>query len=190
MSSPILFYSVDRRGFYKAGEFLNLSQSDPRSGAVPFLNSHLNWFTGDDLRQHIRDMFPDGLSLHGWQFTVCHHLISTDQNGVRYTHNECAIELVFEYARRATFPGCPSRFQSFFAWDSLDAAKAFNKASHPIYQLESEASFRADSAWLNLNEQNAIGSYSAHRYWSGAPTPEPKWEYLLKPPVRVVEQVG
>jgi len=183
------FYSVDRRGFYKVGGTLDLTQTDPRSGATPFLNSHLGWFTPDDLKQHIQRMFPEGLSLHGWQFTVCRHLICTDENGFKYTHNECAIELAFEYVRRAAFPNCPSRFQSFFAWDSLDAARTFKQAGQPIYRLECEQSFRADSAWLNLNEQNAIGSYSAHRYWSGVPTPTPKWEFLLKPPVRIIEQI-
>jgi len=40
-----------------------------------------------------------------------------------------------------------------------------------------------------VNDQNAIASFSAHRYWSGASTPIPKWEFVLNPPVRVIEEV-
>ena len=54
---------------------------------------------------------------------------------------------------------------------------------------ESDRVFRADAAWLQLSEQNAIASYFAHQYWSGLPTPNPKWELVLDTAVCVLEEL-
>jgi uncharacterized protein YndB with AHSA1/START domain len=85
--------------------------------------------------------------------------------------------------------GVVIRVQSFFAWESLEMAKAFRKGGQALYRIESSSIFRADQSWLTLGVQNAIASLSAHRYWSGAPSGTPRWEILLAAPVRVMERI-
>jgi hypothetical protein len=55
-----MFYSVDRRGFYRTGSTLDLWQQDPLGR--PFWRLP-DWFEADDLRAHVAELFPDGLSL-------------------------------------------------------------------------------------------------------------------------------
>ena len=186
-----MIYSVDRRGFYAAGGTLGLFESDPRQGAQPFLNSGDNWFGAADIAAHVKALYPDGLSLHGWEYMTWRLFPFTEPNSrLTFTPNERAIELMFDYVRRASFPELPSRFQSYFGWESLDDARAFAAQSgRPVYRIEADRTVRVDMQWLNLSEQNAIASYHAHKYWSGAATTQPKWEILMLPPVRVVEAV-
>ena len=63
-------------------------------------------------------------------------------------------------------------FRMGFPYDAR-AFKKRNGDTHKIFRVESDEVFRADAEWLNLNDQNAIASFSAHRYWSGASTPIP-----------------
>jgi hypothetical protein len=68
---PEMFYSVDRSGLYQTGRALDLWQQDPVLGR-PFWRLP-DWFEADDLRTHVAELFPDGLSLHGWQYMVERH---------------------------------------------------------------------------------------------------------------------
>jgi hypothetical protein len=73
-----MFYSVDRSGLYQTGGTLDLWQQDPLRGR-PFWRLP-DWFETDDLRAHVAELFPDGLSLHGWQYMVERHdFIRPDQ---------------------------------------------------------------------------------------------------------------
>ena len=179
-STPV-FYSADRRGFYTTGS-LALSAKDPRSGAQPFLNSGDGWFTADDIATHVAAQFMDGLSLHGWEWMTWRSQTASGSDGQMYTHHERAIELLFEYVRRSAFPNCPSRLQSFFAFDNIEDARAFADGK-PIYKLTADRFFKADQQWLKLSEQNGIASFYAHKYWEGTASPTPRWEYLLVPPI-------
>src|SRR5262249_26425141 len=55
-----MFYSVDRSGLYQTGGTLDLWQQDPVLGR-PFLRLP-DWFEAADLRAHVAELFPDGLS--------------------------------------------------------------------------------------------------------------------------------
>ena len=121
-----MFYSVDRSGLYQTGGTLDLWQQDPRLGR-PFWRLP-DWFEADDLRAHVAELFPDGLSLHGWQYMVERHdFIRPTNSDALFVNHNMVVELVFEYVRRAVFPSRCSRFQSFFAWESLEMARAFRK---------------------------------------------------------------
>jgi hypothetical protein len=182
------YYSVDRRGFYRVDSELVLYGQDPLNR--PF-HPKPGCFDISELRAHIQSLFPDGLSLHGW-----HYLIETHEfkmGGVEnapYVSHEMVCELVFEYVRRAEFPTLQSRLQSYFGWESLEAATEFNKTGKPIYRLESDITFRGDQNWLTVGAQSVRGSISAFKYWGGFSTDKPKWEVLLAPPVRVMERVA
>jgi hypothetical protein len=43
--------------------------------------------------------------------------------------------------RRAAFPKINSRFQSYFAWETLDAARNFRKEMQAIYRVQAEKGF-------------------------------------------------
>jgi hypothetical protein len=73
-----------------------------------------------------------------------------------FVNHNMVVELVFEYVRRAAFPSRCSRFQSFFAWESLEMARAFRKEGQALYRVESSSIFRADQSWLTLGVQNAL----------------------------------
>jgi hypothetical protein len=60
------FYSVDRRGFYKVGGTLGLFEADPYRR--PLYGSSEGWYKTSDLQDHLRKLFPGGLSLHGWEW--------------------------------------------------------------------------------------------------------------------------
>jgi hypothetical protein len=98
-----MFYSVDRSGFYQTAGTLDLWQQDPLPGR-PFWRLP-DWFEADDLRAHVAELFPDGLSLHGWQYMVERHdFIRPTNSDALFVNHNMVVELVFEYVRRAAFP--------------------------------------------------------------------------------------
>jgi hypothetical protein len=64
------------------------------------------------------------------------------------------LEILFEYVRRTCFPDKPSRFISFFAWQTLEQAQAFRRThadeTKPIWEIEVETYHRADMNLLRL----------------------------------------
>lgn len=182
----IEYFSVDRRGFYKAGGTLDLFKDNPLGHTLLPVD---DFISPEALRAHLKDLFPDGLSLHGWDY-VTRHTDIVRSAGKHYVDYEVALELVLEYVRRSSFADSPSRWQCYFAFDSLGAAKAFRRDNRPIYRLEADKVLRRDQRWLRLGNQGVLGSYAAHRFWSGEATTTPDSEHMLVPPVTVVEQVA
>lgn len=149
------------------------------------------WFEQADLKKLIEEEFPDGLSLHGWQYmTERRDFIQHPTTGDTYVHNSWQTELFFELVRRSFYPAMPSRFQSFYAWESPEAATAFRAGEQPVYRVEADRCFRADQTWLTLGVQNAAGWLHARRYWEGISTQVPKWEIVMRAPIRIVERIS
>src|SRR5262249_54614946 len=124
------------------------------------------------------------------QFIVERHdFIRPTNSDALFVNHNMVVELVFEYVRRAVFPSRRSRFQSFFAWESLEMARAFRKEGQALYRVESNSIFRADQSWLTLGFQTAIPPPPAHLFWSGPPSGPPGWKILLAPPVRIMERI-
>jgi len=94
------YCTVDRRGTPHQGQTLGLTRFDD---VAP---SHL--------QQHLDVLFPDGVADHGEN-----NFVNAD---VRFQVTDHSIELMWEDVRRAHFPTAPSRFQSFFAVDTLKQA--------------------------------------------------------------------
>ncbi|WP_419657740.1 hypothetical protein Dvar_68600 [Desulfosarcina variabilis str. Montpellier] len=183
------FYSVDRRGFYQTGLSLDLMKADPLKRPLLHLDG---CYTEDDLKAHLQTLFPEGLSLHGWHYSVeMHNAVAHAHEEIEtlYVNHAITVELLFEYVRRAYFPQERSRFQSFFAWESLEKAIEFRQDDQPIYLIESDHILRADQRWLSIGVQNIAGSLTAHNYWRGIPTDQPCWEAVLSCPVKVKERV-
>lgn len=166
-------YTVDRQGTLEPNLLCSLVKSDD--------------ITPRELCSHAIDMFPDGVSRHG-----DHYFLGGEQKALLASP---ALELTFEYVRRARYPDRPSRFQCMFAVDSIDAAKAFRDkhadAGSSIWQIEAETLFRANMNMLYAGDSILVTSYRANTYWAGEPGRDgsPFWEYLLKCPVRIKKRV-
>jgi hypothetical protein len=178
-------YSVDRRGFCKAGDTLCLMRESPLPGRT--IREFPDFVEAEEFSAHLRGLYPDGLSVHGWEYLMRDLLTQIPGERVWATY-ESALEMIFESVRMSAFANAPSRFQSYFAWETIEAATEFSD-DFPIYEVESETRFRADQAWLRLGYQGAMTLLFAHRYWSGAPSVTPKWEILLSPPVYIRARV-
>lgn len=170
-----IYYHIDLLGTLIPGNTINLIRyKDVRP---------------DFLQQHVDTLFPRGLSNHGETYFLKNQ---TTANGVNQV-----IELLFEYVRQSNYSRVQSRFQSLFAFGSIEEARIFREKfcnnQGYICRLECEESqaFKADMNILTLRDTLLVLSYRAHRYWQGLPDPSgapPLWEYLLKPPVKVVSR--
>jgi hypothetical protein len=151
-----------------------------------------------ELQAHVDELFPEGVTQHG-----DHYFLQGSRLATLASPN---IELIYEYVRRANFPGRPSRFEAAFGCEDQATAEAFRANPNwgapgaPIWEVEvDEDPFRADMACLTLEGISIlVVSYAAHRYWSGLPNVttlrttsiSPSWELLLRPPVRVLRRVA
>lgn len=171
-----LFYHIDRRGTLALDSVIDLTR--------------YNDIEPEILQQHVDMLFPDGVSQHGETYLLKGQ---TPANGINPV-----IELLFEYVRQSGYPNIQSRFQSLFAFGSVGDAREFREryggGQGIIYRVECNESraFKADMNILTLNNSLLVLSYRAHCYWQGLPDPSgvpPVWEYLLRPPVRVVSRL-
>ena len=168
------FFAVDRAQKLTENTFISLtkySDVNPR-----------------ELQIHVDELYPHGVSVHGERY-----LINSNSHG---QISSPAIELLFEYVRKAYFPEVSSRFQSFFACETLSEAQAFKtrygNEENPIFEiLSSNKCFRGNMNLLNNNRTSLVCSYIAHEYWKGSqgPDSQPFWELLLELPVTVGKQI-
>lgn len=180
------YFSVDRRGFYQVGGTLGLFDQSPLAATLLAVD---DFITPEHLRAHLKQLFPDGLSLHGWDYMTSPNLLIQTPGAPVQANYSLSLELLVEYVRRSGFPQRSSRLQSYFAFASLDEATAFRTGEQQIYRLHADVVLQLDQRWLRHGHQNAIASYCAHKYWSGTAATSPKWEHMLVPPVRVIERV-
>src|SRR5688572_19219852 len=170
------FFHVDRNNTLVAGVELNLVKHNNirEPGAANPL----------ELQAHVDAMFPDGVSKHGDQYFLGAGSLAAVATP--------AIELLFEYVRCAHYNDRPSRMTSWFAVESVQRARAFRTqygGQGSIWRVEAPAHFRADMNLLTLRGSVLQSSRDAHKYWQGTAGPLPQWEYLLTPPITVVELV-
>lgn len=167
------YYTLDRTGRLSEGMILGLVR-------------HLD-VQPDFLLKHVDEMFPEGVTEHGNSYFL---------RGSRPANSvESAIELLFEYVRRSHYPDRPSRFQSVFAFASVEETQTFRKKhgkpTHVIWEVEATLSFKGNMGLLTLASSLLTLSWRAHEYWRGQPgkgVPE-LWECLLVPPVTIVRPI-
>ena len=138
-----------------------------------------------ELQGHVDEMFPEGISRHGDSYFL------NNKSSVGATSP--SIEILFEYVRRACYPDEPSRFQSFFAFESLESAKlfriGFGCCKNTIWKVHAMKAFRADMNLLAFESTVLRHSYYANLYWQGRPGSDPFWEMLLVPPIHILNKV-
>lgn len=181
------FYTVDRSGNADSNITFNLKNnySEYQIWTVQ------NIYDESDVISRINQLYPDGLSEHGFQYLIKEGLVIF-QNGTRIplpvTHSTPMVEAIFELVRQNEFPLLPSRMQSMFAWCELEDAREFNQVSggnFSIYEVESEDAFIADQNLLYLGG-SVIGTYEiARKYWSGERGNNCKLEAVIPLPVRI-----
>lgn len=171
------FFHLDRAGSLEIGETIPLY---PMS-----INSEL-----PGPKEHAYELFKEGVSKHGMQYI--------NQTGTPESHSEW----FFEYVRRCNFNNRPSRFQSFFAFSSLEDIKRLQKKlnfkSGTVYLIEGDNYFKADMNIVGNQQSPLLHSWLANIYWSGKTCEElnikfglePLWEYLLTGNLKVIDKVA
>ena len=167
-----LFYHIDRVGKLTEKAIIGLTKFNDIQPIV--------------LQEHVNSLFPEGVSQHGDTY-----FISNNGNMININTE---IELIFEYVRRSNFPKMLSRFQAFYAFDNIYDANEFRvtycNSKGSIFEVEAEYFEKHDMGMLMLNGSILSISYYAHLYWKGESNSEkPKWENLLKPPIRISKRV-
>jgi hypothetical protein len=166
------YYTVDRLGRLQENQVIELIR--------------YNDINPPELQSHVNDMFPAGVSHHGERYFL------RNESQARLASPN--IELLFEYVRRAQYPNRPSRFQSFFAFETIEQAVTFRErygiANSIVWEVESEENFRADMNLLTIRDNSIlVYSYFAHLYWRGETRESPFWEYLLVPPIKALRRI-
>lgn len=183
------FYTVDRYGRLDPGTEVGCDL-DFRGARFFPIQDH---FTRQELEALTQQLFPRGLTSHGKKYLLNECLvISTPQGPAPCVPHIPMIELVFELVRRLHFPEKPSRMMALFAWATHQEAAEFEMehGGGSIYEVEAEKYFRGDMKLLFLGGSGIGAVLFAMKYWRGESSPVPRWEYLLVPPVRVVERKG
>ena len=183
-----MFYTVDRAGSLSALQTITLDVNGLPD--LPYWTMP-GYFSEDDLRKHAQELFPEGMTRHGWYYLKQRHTYGAQPH---FTHEtSCFTDMNFEYVRRISFPNLPSRFRSIFAWETLEEAqkfrREFNCETAAVYEVDGTTFFRADMSWLLLGTQNVTGSLLAHKYWSGLASPNPCWEIICEAPVTIGKRV-
>jgi hypothetical protein len=145
----------------------------------------------DEFRQHLSRLYPGGLSFHGEQFLLDPYRLQSTPAGFYYEYHP-VMELVFELVRQTHFPTRPSRYEVFFACETIAAAEDFRQlkgGAGTIRRVSCAEWFRADMNLLYLGATPAESLLIAGRYWSGESSANPKWEILMRGPVAVHEQI-
>jgi len=146
--------------------------------------------------QMMHELFPGGVSRHGVEYFIDsgHAQPSVDTNGM--------IEMIAELMRRVKYPERPSRFQSLFAWQTLEDAYRFagqSKLSRPdnanpafaVWEVDTMGSgeiFASDMKLLSLGTCWLDAFVHIDAYWHQDYSSDPFVEVLLPLPVRVIRQ--
>src|SRR5262249_1360323 len=144
-------YSVDRRGFSWPDGELGLWPKDPMKSPFWCVPGR---FEKKELEDHLLELFPEGLSVHAWQYLP--HLHDFRTNTVAndgFANQTWQVERTLEMVRRAALPKMNSHLQSYFASETLDTARNFRNDAQAIYRTQSGNGFRADQNWLSLGAQ-------------------------------------
>lgn len=174
------FYHIDRIGTLKENETIDLFPVLSLQNLNPLLKSN------------ILKKFEEGISNFG---SSC--LLGT------YTQDIIS-EWFLEYERSLHFKDKPSRFQSIFAFSTIDDVQRFvneyipHNKEYRVFELESDNYFKGDMKVVGYQRTPLVQSAISHSYWNGESIEDlnienhnvkPLWEYLLVPPVKVIKEI-
>lgn len=154
-------YVVDRYNRYQENQIISLKK---------FYD-----ITPIELSNLVTELFPDGVSDQGNYYFL---------SNVPYIDQTINIDWSFEFYRLAKYPTKPSRWQSLYAWQSLNEAIAFRSSNgspeNPIYELDVDLSrcHIADMRLLDNSSSALVHTYRVKLYWQGQTMPAhivPDW---------------
>lgn len=173
-------YVVDRYNRYQEKQIVSLKKFDD--------------ITPIELGNLVTELFPDGVSDQGNYYFL---------SNVPYIDPTINIDWSFEFYRCAKYPTKPSRWQSLYAWQSLNEAIAFRNSNggpdNPIYELDVDLSrcHIADMHLLDNPDSALVHTYRAELYWQGQTMPthivpdwSTKWEVLVPLPITLGKQIS
>jgi hypothetical protein len=97
------YFSVDRRGFYQTGRTLGLFEQS----LLPATLLHVEDFiTPEHLRAHLKQLFPDGLSVRCWAYDQPKPS-HPDARRTGSSRLHPSLELLVEYSDEPHFPNAP-----------------------------------------------------------------------------------
>lgn len=180
------FYTVSRKDISNLTNLnlFNLNEKD--------IYEIQDFFTLNDAVKKIKQLYPKGISSHGFQYLHDKYDYVYDDNNRSYISYMHIIEITFELIRQISFNEKPSRFESIFGCESLaDALKFRNEKGNPenkIYKVSTDSFFKAD---MNLLYTGTIlgNILIAEKYWRGQSSKNPFWEILMQAPVKILEEI-
>lgn len=136
------------------------------------------------LQGKVNEMFPNGVSSHGNQYYLV---------GALFNDTSADIEMLFEVIRRYKYPNCLSRFEAFYAVDKesfINMCMRLNCDPNTvkIFEVECDVYEKHDMTLLRRGS-NLASTVFADLYWEGKSINIPLYEYLLKPPVKIIKEV-
>lgn len=137
--------------------------------------------SNSDVTKNLDNLYKGYLSNHGEVYAINNYNISDSSH---------TTEQIFELIRMKDYPHKLSRFQSFFAFQSLDDAICFSENKYPIFEVEcNHNNFHIGD--MNLIKGNTIlQSYTfAHQYWDNYKNISSTMEILIKPPVKILRRI-
>lgn len=160
---------LDRTGRLHEGETLNL-----------FNDYGINVFT------NIANTYPTGISEHGHRYGFR----TEPQNAIELCDSK-AIEWLFEGIHLSRYPDALSRLQAVFAVSESDVSRMIGKygftSSVACFEVVSSHVEKRDMALLTGDIASAF--MNANKYWQGLCSEQPFYEYLMKPPVMIVQKL-
>ncbi len=182
-----VYYHSDRAERLQTGTVIELEPYRPEESTLLLFRCCMD----DAFLGHLTRLMREGISLHGARYLL--------MPGHAPNYISLATELAYEAYRWKHEPGTVSRLQSLFAWRNLEDAVRFGKQARQgrIYRVrcsEGEKPLPYDMNGLKLSYDPEEQERYAERYWAGKPASadadyKPCWEYLLRLPVTVLEEV-
>lgn len=197
-----VFFHIDRTNSLELGDELGLGWSFR-------LGSEKAPQVEPENKQILQEMYPEGLSRHGFRYAsamvgedtnvntpgeskpLVTALPVSDSNSppIFSEPNSARYEWLFELVRLAEFESCHSRFQAVFGWQNKSDIEDLSPVRDRDSQLVKLSCDSYDKRDMNLLEFRSFSSgiETARKYWRGDTSPDPTWEILMQPPVEVVE---
>lgn len=183
-----VYYHCDRTESLKPGTVIEPEPYRPEESRIMLLGRCID----SEFYRHLAEMMRKGISLHGARY-----LMMADQ---KPDFESMTTELVYEEYRWRNRLRIQSRLQSLFAWRNLADAVRFGReaGSGRIYRVrcsDKEKPLPHDMNGLQLSFSAEEQARYTALYWEGKPfcsdaNYEPCWEYLLRLPVTVLEEVS
>jgi hypothetical protein len=137
-------------------------------------------------------LYPSGLSQHGQYYLIDvgqHTRQEMPQTGEPLAKLSSVLEMYWELVRRAEFPEKPSRFESFFAFTTPEEARAFGGGTGSVYEVDANLWEEFDLNLLKQPTSLALQWIQIRQYWNHGASPNPLWECLLKPHVKILRVI-